>query len=293
MLPLQRHLFERPGAIAAPRRILTTDATGDVSYYEDDAASGPPVVLVHDLESGAGASDLGVLFDALRGGRAVVAVDLPGFGYSTTPKSPWAREPYVRALEEVLADVSRRYGATVDVAGVGLGAEISARAVQRCPRIARSLALVAPTGFGRVAAVARSMGHGVHTLAVRLLGALGATSSAIADPWISGDVYGDLAPPVLFAHGDEGADLASRIDAITAKYPRYTRQPIPGAGATPQRTHPLETAAVLTTFWRSLAVRPQLRLIPGGRRGAPSLLRRSSVGPNSRRRRAHEVKRWT
>ncbi|MBX3188649.1 MAG: alpha/beta fold hydrolase [Labilithrix sp.] len=299
MLPLQRHLFERPYAIAAPRRILVTEATRDVSYYEDDTASGLPVVLVHDLEPGAGALDVGALFDAIRRERAVVALDLPGFGYSMKPKAPWEREPYVRALEEILADVSRRYGATVDVVAVGLGAEIAARAVQRTTRVVRSLSIVAPTGFGRMAALARSMGHGAHAFAARVLGALGATSTAIADPWITGEVYDDLASPVLFAHGEGAADAAARVDAIVARHPRYTRQPIPGAGAIAHRTHPVETAAVLSAFWRSLAVRPQLRLIPGGRRGGapkgqgPKAPRRGGHGSNSRRWRAHEVKRWT
>lgn len=137
-----------PHAIAAPRRVLSSASMPRISYYEDDGASGLPVVLLHDLGPTGSSYALRGLFDALRVDRPVIAPDLPGYGFSERPIGGWARDEYVHFVEELVADVSRRYGATVDIVAAGAAGEIAASAVVRSSRHVRSLTLISPTGFG-------------------------------------------------------------------------------------------------------------------------------------------------
>lgn len=143
-----------PHAIAAPRRVLSATSVGRISYYEDDGASGLPVVLLHDVGPAGSAYALRGLFDALRADRPVIAPDLPGYGFSERRGGRWIRDDYVAFVGELVADVSRRYGATVDIVAIGAAGEIAASAVVCSSRHVRSLTLIAPTGFGRAARVA-------------------------------------------------------------------------------------------------------------------------------------------
>lgn len=152
-----RHVLTHPvlpHAIAAPRRVLGATSVGRISYYEDDGASGLPVVLLHDVGPIGSAYALRGLFDALRVDRPVIAPDLPGYGFSERRTAGFARDDYVSFVEELVADVSRRYGATVDVVAVGASGEIAASAVVLSSRHVRSLTIVSPTGFGRASRVA-------------------------------------------------------------------------------------------------------------------------------------------
>src|SRR5690606_9368935 len=100
--------------------------------------SGPPVLLLHDVALGGTAKAHRALFEALRGERPLVVPDLP--------RAP-TREDHVRVVDELLSDVSRRYGATVDVVAVGTTCELAAASVVRSPRPVRSFVMIAPTGF--------------------------------------------------------------------------------------------------------------------------------------------------
>ncbi|AKV02388.1 putative alpha/beta hydrolase [Labilithrix luteola] len=135
-----------PHAIAAPRRVLAS-SVGRISYYEDDGASGPPLVLLHGAAPTSSAYEVRGLFEAFRSERPVLAFDLPGYGFSEKRSEPFTREQYVHFIEDILADVSRRYGSTVDVIAIGLTGELAGRAVQRKARLVRSLSVIAPTGF--------------------------------------------------------------------------------------------------------------------------------------------------
>ncbi len=139
-----------PHAIAASRRVFTSKEAGRVSYYEDDSASGPPVILLHDLGIVGTAFAMRGLFEAFRGARPVVAVDMPGFGFSERRDRPLSRTAYVRFLEELLSDVSRRYGASVDVVAAGIAADLAASAALSTSRVLRSLVLLSPSGLDRL-----------------------------------------------------------------------------------------------------------------------------------------------
>jgi pimeloyl-ACP methyl ester carboxylesterase len=253
-------------AIAAPRRVLCSSSVGRISYYEDAGASGLPILLLHDVAPPGSASALRALFEDLRGERAIVAPDLLGHGFSQRRgRLPFTREEHVRFVEEMLADVSRRYGATVDVVAVGTTAEIAARAIVRSSRHVRSLVMIAPTGFETVSRITG-----------RLLSYV-ARRTALRDPNVATDVYDALRVPTCFVH-ERGEGVRAGIDLLIAGHASFRR-----SEACIDRGD--EMGDVLRAFWRTLAVKPELRLIRGEkseravtaiRRGPPAAQRRRS-----------------
>jgi pimeloyl-ACP methyl ester carboxylesterase len=322
-----------PHAIAAPRRMLTSKEAGRISYYEDDSASGLPLVLLHGLGPAGSAYEVRGLFDALRAERPVVAVDLPGFGFSERRDTAPSRDSYVAFVEELLTDVSRRYGASVDVVAIGVTGELVARAVLGAPRLVRSLALVAPTGFGlgsrasrvfasrlgasisealrsritsRVAhaamaskpvlraRIAHATGGRVDPALVSYVHAaahqprarfapLAAFCGALSDPFVVGDVYDELRVPVLFVHGEEPDLAVKELDALVTRHACFRRARVFGSGKAPHLDRAIDTADRLRAFHRSLAVRPQLRLIRGERTLRGPSPRRAGGGRMGRR----------
>jgi pimeloyl-ACP methyl ester carboxylesterase len=146
-----------PHAIAAPRRVFVSSVAGRVSYYEDDDASGPPVVLLHGMGPAGSAYEVRGLFDAIRGERPVIAPDLPGYGFSDRPEHAYDRETYAAFLEALFEDIGRRYGATIDVVAIGRTGAIAATMIARRPRLVRSLVVIAPDGLVPPTAIERSV----------------------------------------------------------------------------------------------------------------------------------------
>lgn len=262
-------------AIAAPRRVLCSSSLGRISYYEDAGRSGLPVLLLHDVATPGSASAFRALFDVLRGDRPLVVPDLLGHGFSQRRKRSFEREEHVASVEEMLADVARRYGATVDVVAVGTTCEIAARALVRSPRHARSLVMVSPTGF-----------QGSSWLVRRLRRLVARGADEVRDADVASEVYDALRVPTCFVHGDEDGRDAPRaqIDLLAAGHPRFRRSEIHGGRSAPHVERPSETADALRAFWRSLAVKPELRLIRGDKfeRAVPPI-RRGSAAATRRR----------
>ena len=125
-----------PAAIEARRRPVRVRATkyeqrdatvlGDLRLrYIDvrpDAERGPPVVLLHGIASRL--EEYEELVDLLRTGRRVIAMDLPGNGYSDKPD-----RPYTLALLEdaVLGQLDHLAIAHADLAGGSLGGNLTLR----------------------------------------------------------------------------------------------------------------------------------------------------------------------
>ena len=117
----------------APRRRVR------VREYE---GTGTPVVLLHGLlDSSEGWHDV-----AMRSGRRVLAVDLPGFGGSTCPRyervARYARD-VGRALDELGVD---RFA----LAGHSFGGAVATSLTEQRPDQVASLLLIAPAGYGRI-----------------------------------------------------------------------------------------------------------------------------------------------
>jgi pimeloyl-ACP methyl ester carboxylesterase len=113
-------------------------------YALEGTGSGPPVVLVHGL--GASANGFFRVFSGLgRRFRRVLAVDLPGNGFSTCGGSfpiP-GRKRQIAVLVRYLEEVAR---VPAFVVGSSLGGAMSLVAANRRPELVRALGLIAPAG---------------------------------------------------------------------------------------------------------------------------------------------------
>jgi pimeloyl-ACP methyl ester carboxylesterase len=117
--------------IGGERRLSTRRWSGE----------GDPLVLLHGLfDSSAG-------WDRLAAGttRPCVAFDLPGFGSSAGP-----RQPVIASYaDDVLAGVEQLGLEQFTLVGHSLGGAIATSVAERCDEV-RSLALLAPAGFGPI-----------------------------------------------------------------------------------------------------------------------------------------------
>jgi pimeloyl-ACP methyl ester carboxylesterase len=141
-----RHSLHRPLRVRATR-YEQRDATvlGDVRLrYVDVAAqeeSGPPLVLLHGIASRI--EEYEDIIDPLRRSRRVVALDLPGNGYSDKP----ARRYTLSFLEDsVLALLDHLGVGRADLAGGSLGGNLVLRLGHREPQRFRRLVAWGPAG---------------------------------------------------------------------------------------------------------------------------------------------------
>ena len=119
---------------------------GTVAVHHDHSGEGVPVLLVHSVNAAASAYEMKPLFDRLASTRPVHAMDLPGYGGSTRGDRPYTPQLMADAIGSVL----ERIGEPSHVVALSLGSEFAARAAVEVPERVASLALISPTGFGRV-----------------------------------------------------------------------------------------------------------------------------------------------
>ncbi|MDT7572080.1 MAG: hypothetical protein QOE05_2254, partial [Actinomycetota bacterium] len=110
------------------------------SYLEAGPADAPPVLLLHGLGA-TNASLLPVLAD-LAVDHRVLAPDLPGFGASAAPSSPY-NAAWFAAWVEAFQSVTHSRGAVV--IGNSLGGRIALEAGLTHPRSVRGLVLLTPS----------------------------------------------------------------------------------------------------------------------------------------------------
>jgi pimeloyl-ACP methyl ester carboxylesterase len=143
------------GKLVPPRRPVRVPATrneqrdatvlGDVRLrYVDVRANderGPPVVLLHGIASRI--EEYEDLIEPLHPGRRIIAMDLPGNGYSDQPARPYT----LAFLEDaVLGLLDRLDLKEADLAGGSLGGNLVLRLGHRAPSRFRRLASWAPAG---------------------------------------------------------------------------------------------------------------------------------------------------
>jgi pimeloyl-ACP methyl ester carboxylesterase/putative sterol carrier protein len=122
-------------------RAFNIDAMGiRTSYLEAGPADGPPVLLLHGLGA-TNASLLPVLAD-LAVDHRVLAPDLPGFGSSAAPASPY-NPPWFAAWVEAFQAATHSRGAVV--IGNSLGGRIALEAGLTHPKSVRALVLLTPS----------------------------------------------------------------------------------------------------------------------------------------------------
>lgn len=142
-VPEARATTDLRPAVGGERKYLDLPGFGQVAYYEDTRGEGRPLVLTPSVNAAASAYEMKPVWDAYVGTRPVYALEWPGFGSSARPDTQYTKELMTRSLTALV----QRIGTDVDVVGLSLGSEFTARAALGEPRI-RSLALISPSGLG-------------------------------------------------------------------------------------------------------------------------------------------------
>lgn len=138
-------------ALDAPRLDLDTPV-GRLSVYwsvpSGLAAQTPPLLLIHSVNAAASAAEIAPLFRYFSAQRIVLALELPGFGYSDRSDRLYTPRLMTDAIHAALAAIAGRHGEVpVDVLAVSLASEFAARAAMEAPQRIGRLALVSPTGL--------------------------------------------------------------------------------------------------------------------------------------------------
>lgn len=131
-------------ALPADRVVFPSRSTGYLSYYHNRSESGRPLVLIHSVNAAASAYEMRPLFMRYTQQRPVLALDLPGFGFSERSKRAYTPELYETAMIEFL---ETQLEEPADVVALSLGCEFAARAALERPDLFNSLVLISPTGF--------------------------------------------------------------------------------------------------------------------------------------------------
>lgn len=142
---------EPPPALGGERVTFHGRHAGLVSFYVDGplpTRGAPPLVLIHSISAASSAYDMQPLYDHYRATRRVIALDLPGFGFSARVDRPYTPRLMTDAIKDLLEHLRLKHGQmTVDAIALSLSAEFLARAATEQPGPFRTLVLVSPTGF--------------------------------------------------------------------------------------------------------------------------------------------------
>ncbi|MET8778618.1 alpha/beta fold hydrolase [Nocardia sp. NPDC004654] len=104
----------------------------------------PPVLLLHGI--GRSLEDWAPQFQRLGGAHRVIAVDLPGFGFSDRPHEPMTLPVLARGVADLLDTWGERR--PVHVIGNSLGGAVALRLLASRPERVASLVLVDSAAFG-------------------------------------------------------------------------------------------------------------------------------------------------
>lgn len=116
---------------------------GDMLVVQAGAAQAPALLLVHGLGQNGFTDWLPVMASLARRHR-VLAVDLPGFGYSSTPRAKLSPAHYARVLDALLA--RHRQGPLI-VLGHSMGGAVALRLAADFPARVDRLVMVSTAGI--------------------------------------------------------------------------------------------------------------------------------------------------
>lgn len=142
-----------PPALAGERRTISFGGQRLAIYLSQrcvraEGVGDTPLVLIHSINAAASAAEVKPLFDRYAAGRAVLALELPGFGSSDRVDRRYEPALMKDAILTALAYLKRLgLGRAADVMAVSLSCEFLARAAIERPDRFRSIALVSPTGL--------------------------------------------------------------------------------------------------------------------------------------------------
>jgi len=191
---------------------------GDQFHFIKLGSGGTPLVMLH----GWGKSHLALrpLAELLAVERTVYVVDLPGFGRSAPPPSPWGTADYMQRVVEFL---NHEQLVCVDLLGHSFGGRISVRLAAQHPERVRKLILMSSHGLIRSRTFnerVRIWGIGLLRSAFRFIdGAFG--SRLYADTFVrrfgSRDYLaaGELRATFVKVVNEDLTEIARRIQAQT------------------------------------------------------------------------------
>jgi len=122
---------------------------GNLAYYAAGPShnGNPPLVLLHSINAAGSSFEMKPLFEHYAQTRRVIALDLPGFGFSDRSDRQYRpalfRDAILDLVEQELA------GASVDAVALSLSSEFLALAARCKPSYFRSLTFLSATGFSR------------------------------------------------------------------------------------------------------------------------------------------------
>ena len=275
------------GVLEAMRRMLVargvrsqvTDVDGQpVHFYAlEGQGKGPPVVLVHGLGGSAGGFSR-VFFELTKRFSRVLAVDLPGHGFSA---EYCKGQVCVRGQFDVLRDWCQQVvGEPAFVVGNSLGGAMSIQLAAEHPELVRALALVAPAGARLAEArlvellssfdvktvaqsreLTRKLFHKPPPALMLFAGALRGlyttpTVRALAEEaratqaFLAPEVLRELTQPVLLLWGESDRLLPSESrDYFRAHLPPHAEiHSVKGFGHVPQVERPSELVSHLVRF---------------------------------------------
>lgn len=116
---------------------------GEMLVVQAGPAGAPPLLLVHGLGQN-GFTDWLPVMATLARRHQVLAVDLPGFGYSSTPRAKLSPKQLARVLDGLLA---RRNLGPLTVVGHSMGGAVALRLAADFPQRVASLVVVDAAGI--------------------------------------------------------------------------------------------------------------------------------------------------
>lgn len=116
---------------------------GQVLVVRAGRSEAEPLLIVHGLGSN-GFTDWLTVMPALAERYRVIALDLPGYGYSDSPEGRYAPSRYARVLENLLA---RHAARPARVVAHSMGAAAALRLAEAAPERVHSLVLVSAAGI--------------------------------------------------------------------------------------------------------------------------------------------------
>ncbi|MEN9626836.1 MAG: hypothetical protein RJA10_62 [Pseudomonadota bacterium] len=134
-----------PAAVSGERFEFASRA-GRLSAYV--AGDGPPLLLLHGVNTAASVAEVRPLHEHFAARRTVFSLDLPGYGHSERSDRAYTARLMTNAVQDMVQHIRQLCGpAPMDALATSLSCEFLARAAVESPVLYRSVALVSPTGF--------------------------------------------------------------------------------------------------------------------------------------------------
>ena len=148
--------FRETGAVPGVRHTLTLPDGGFAMLHHFAqfsaatrlVATPPPLLVVHSINATASAYEMYPVVMRQSRQRAVVALDLPGFGEAAKPDQAYSPQQMQQAISAAAEWMQDNLGAgSIDVMALSLGSEFATEAVLKDPGMFRTLTLISPTGI--------------------------------------------------------------------------------------------------------------------------------------------------